>query len=648
MSVTQSVTEWMRATRKECTRWAEFFSVVAGEVDPLAAMDQAKADAWRAFVMENLAAPGQQRMFALQEEALRNQIGRSMQAVVALHQRLAQAAESDESSEVSQVMLSIDASLQRLAIAMNRIRAEDVDEHASLPTLTDEGEPTTEAASPDGGARAPREARSTPPPRRRARAGSGSGPRERAGSGSGPRGRAGAGSGPRGRAGSGSGPRERAGAGSGPRGRAGSGSGSGPRERAAREAEEQITPPERPPPHLQSSAADGPRAGAGAAAGPPPRKSGSRQDPQGRTPHPAAPPPPPDAAAGDGAKEAPQRWKPSTTTEDPVIPLTQRKGGSAPKGKPGPTAPVDAAAGPGASPQTPSLAEEGDAAVAGPDARPTPTPPAKAAERATSGSDKGPSPRRRGSGKGPLRPAATDPRVALLRTYVKRLDREVLGPEEDAALEQVLAILGGALSADEQTLGRRFRYLDQQYAADDASLFSAPLLRDLQRLLKGLSERALQRLEAAAELSQGDRLLFHVSEVEISETPESLPVVQLASSPEGLRPDLLPSYLPRLRGPSAGFTFQVGSREDALLVRRVPENRLELGFIAGPTRLWLTALHVLRTGQRGALNIEPAGDDSPAYFEARLTLPASEETFKVTERFVLAETARFVDRLATS
>jgi hypothetical protein len=92
----------------------------------------------------------------------------------------------------------------------------------------------------------------------------------------------------------------------------------------------------------------------------------------------------------------------------------------------------------------------------------------------------------------------------------------------------------------------------------------------------------------------------------------------------------------------------VGSREGAALVRRIPENRLELGLIAGPTRLWLTALHVLRTGERGALNIEPGGDDSPAYFEARLTLPATEETFKVTQRFVLAETARFVDRLATA
>jgi len=61
--------------------------------------------------------------------------------------------------------------------------------------------------------------------------------------------------------------------------------------------------------------------------------------------------------------------------------------------------------------------------------------------------------------------------------------------------------------------------------------------------------------------------------------------------------------------------------------------------------MWLTAFHVLRLGSGGVLNIEPAGDDLPAYFEARLTLPATEETYAVAQRFVLAETARFVDRI---
>jgi hypothetical protein len=238
--------------------------------------------------------------------------------------------------------------------------------------------------------------------------------------------------------------------------------------------------------------------------------------------------------------------------------------------------------------------------------------------------------------------------VALLRTYVKRLDREVLGPEEDAALEQVLATLSGALSSSEETLARRFRFLDQQFAADDASLFSKPLLEDLRGLLARMTELATARLAEACNQAQADRLLFMIGEVELRDTPDALPVVAAAKASAGLRYGLLPSYLPRLRGPSAGFTFHVGSKEGVTLVRPVPENRLELAFVAGATRVWLTAFHVLRLGTGGALNIEPAGDDIPAYFEARLTLPATDETYAVAQRFVLAETARFVDRIVSA
>ena len=330
-----------------------------------------------------------------------------------------------------------------------------------------------------------------------------------------------------------------------------------------------------------------------------------------------------------------------TTAEDAVIPLTQKKGDSTLA--PLPTDERHGAASgsePGSGSRPSTQPQEGapanrEASGAGSADRSVPGP--AASNRAEA------SPAR-----GPLRPAATDPRVALLRTYVKRLDREVLGAEEDSALEQVVAILGGALASDEDTLSRRLRYLDQQYAADDASLFSEPLMRDLTSLLKGLTERALRRLRHACELAQGDRLLFVVGDVNAASTPEWLPVVALATTPHGLREGLLPTYLPRLRGPSAGFTFNVGTRQGAALVRRLPENRLEFGFIAGPTRLWLTALHVHRNGLSGALNIEPGGDDQPAYFEARLTLPATEETYKVAGRFVLAETARFVDRVATA
>lgn len=259
-----------------------------------------------------------------------------------------------------------------------------------------------------------------------------------------------------------------------------------------------------------------------------------------------------------------------------------------------------------------------------------------------------PAKRKPGAPSSPLRPAATDPRVALLRTYVKRLDREVLGPEEDAALEQVVAILSGALSSSEGTLARRFRFLDQQFAADDASLFSKPLLKDLRGLLAKVTELATARLAAACDQAQADRLLFLIGDVEIRDTPDDLPVVGLARATAGLRAGLLPTYLPRLRGPSAGFTFHVGTMDGASVVRPVPENRLEFGFIAGATRMWLTAFHVLRLGSGGVLNIEPEGDDLPAYFEARLTLPATEETYAVTQRFVLAETARFVDRIVSA
>lgn len=347
------------------------------------------------------------------------------------------------------------------------------------------------------------------------------------------------------------------------------------------------------------------------------------------------------------SKPASPRFKPVRTSEDPVIPLTHKKGDSQLIRLPqralvshGDDAPLGAESSPPHGTRHQGPGEE----IPGEPGSATSGEPLHASGPTTDQHHaSGPRSRR-----GPLRPAATDPRYALLRTYVKRLDREVLGPEEDSALEQVLAILGGALTSDEDTLARRFRYLDQQYAADDEALFSEPLMRDLTGLLGGLTDRAVERLRHACSMAQGDRLIFVVGDVEIRPTPAELPVVALAQSPAGLRDALLPTYLPRLRGPSASFTFGVGTLEGAALVRRVPENRLDFGFIAGPTRLWLTALHVLRSGASGALNIEPGGDDLPAYFEARLTLPATEETYKVAQRFVLAETARFVDRIATA
>jgi hypothetical protein len=316
--------------------------------------------------------------------------------------------------------------------------------------------------------------------------------------------------------------------------------------------------------------------------------------PPATTPAPAAP-----------AVTPPPRFKPVRTAEDPVIELTQKKGDSALIKLPLDEAPVETA-------------------------RPAETTPVRPPARSA----------------GPLRPSETDSRVALLKTYVRRLDREVLGPEEEAALAQVVAILSGALSSDEDTLARRLRYLDQQFAADDASLFSRPVLDDLRALLGTLAAEAAERLRHACDQAQADQLLFVVDPPEVWDTPAALAVVKLATNPQGLRSGLLPSYLPRLRGPAVGFTFHAGVREGATLVRRVPENRLEIGFIAGPSRLWLTALHVLRSG--AGLSIEQGGEDVPAYFEARLALPATEETHAVTQRFVLAEVARFVDRVAVA
>ncbi len=556
---------WTKATRKGCSQWAEFFSVVAGDKNPVESLVGKKALEWGAFLKENFAPLSQRKLLAVTDESVRAQIVRAMQSVLELHKRLAASAEAKNPAEVSEVMLSIDSALQQLAIGLNRVGPSNVDEAIldNLPELPKN--PDHQVTRPSPG-RTAAEKEHDAEIKRQLREGSGSGKTRRPGSGSGVR------------PGSGSGRRPGSGTGRRPR----PGSSSGARPRPSRRA---AAPPPRG--HREASPKTTP----------PPRKPRQSSGPQEQ-----ATPAPPKASPPAGG------FKRVNTQEDQVIPLTQKKGESGliklPKGDEGrPTDEYDQ--------------------------------PASA-------------PRKARAPASPLRPAATDPRVALLRTYVKRLDREVLGPEEDAALEQVLAILSGALSSSEETLARRFRFLDQQFAADDASLFSKPLLKDLRGLLSKVTETATARLGEACNQAQTDRLLFIIGDVELRDTPDELPVVELARAAAGLRAGLLPSYLPRLRGPSAGFTFNVGTRQGASVVRPVPENRLEFGFIAGATRLWLTAFHVLRLGSGGSLNIEPTGDDIPAYFEARLTLPATDETHAVAQRFVLAETARFVDRIVSA
>ncbi len=548
---------WTKETRKGCSKWAEFFCVVAGEANPVTSLVGPKALEWGAFLKKNFAPVTQRQLLAVTDESVRAQVVRSMQSVLELHKRLAAAAEAENPAEVSEVMLSIDAALQRLAIGLNRVSPSNVDEEIlnNLPELPQN--PDDQVTRPSPGRTAAEKERDAAA-KRQLREGSGSRRTRRPGSGSGVR------------PGSSSGVRPRP------------GSASGARPHPSRQST-------MPPPRRSRSAVPAPT--------PPPRKPVRSTGPVART-TPSPTPPTGDAPPAGGFRRV-------HTQEDQVIPLTHKKGESG-------------------LIKLPNLEER----------------------QSTSEYDIGVAPDRKpGAPASPLRPAALDPRVALLRTYVKRLDREVLGPEEDAALEQVLAILSGALSSSPETLARRFRFLDQQFAADEASLFSKPLLKDLRGLLTKMTNLATARLATACDQAQTDRLLFLIGDVEIRDSPDDLPAVGLARASAGLRDGLLPSYLPRLRGPAAGFTFHVGTKEGAAIVRPVPENRLEFGFIAGATRMWLTAFHVLRLGSGGVLNIEPAGDDLPAYFEARLTLPATEETFAVAQRFVLAETARFVDRI---
>jgi len=575
---------WTKVTRKGCSQWAEFFCVVAGEANPVASLVGKKALEWGAFLKENFAPMAQRQLLAVTDESVRAQVVRSMQSVLELHKRLAAAAEAENPAEVSEVMLSIDAALQRLAIGLNRVGPSNVDE-AILDDLPDLPTSPDEQITRRSPGRTTAEKKRDSEAKRQLREGSGSKRTRRPGSGSGAR--PGSESGLR--PGSGSGVRPGSGSGV----RPGSGSGRHPKPGSASGA--------RPRPSRQSSGSSRRRPqSAGLATTPPPRKP--RQ-----TTGPGTPSTPIPGSASATSPPA-DGFKRVHTQEDQVIPLTQKKGESG------------------------LIKLTGQAKSRNADDHESP---AQAK-------------RKPGAPASPLRPAATDPRVALLRTYVKRLDREVLGPEEDAALEQVLAILSGALSSSEETLARRFRFLDQQFAADDASLFSKPLLKDLRGLLAKVTDQAIARLAEACNQAQTDRLLFIIGDMELRDSPDDLPVVDLARASAGLRAGLLPSYLPRLRGPSAGFTFHVGTKDGATVVRPVPENRLEFAFIAGATRMWLTAFHVLRLGSGGVLNIEPTGDDIPAYFEARLTLPATDETYAVAQRFVLAETARFVDRIVSA
>jgi len=516
---------WTEETREGCSKWAEFFSEVAGDANPVSSLVGEKALEWGAFLKKNFAPLAQRQLLAVTDESVRAQVVRAMQTVLSLHKRLAAAAEAENPAEVSEVMLSIDSALQQLEVGLKLISPSNVDEAIldNLPDLPKNPDhqvtrpsPGRTAAEKERDDEAKRQLRDGSGSRRTRRPGSGSGVRPGSGSGV----RPGSGSGVR--PGSGSGVRPGSGSGVRPGSDSGvrpdSSSGVRPRPRSA----SGIRPsPARqstlPPPRRSRSAEQAPT--------PPPRRNRQTTGPVAQQPSPPDPPSSASLPAGG--------FKRVNTQEDQVIPLTQKKGESGliklPTEDDGhPTAKYESSA----EPQHKS-----------------------------------------GAPTSPLRPAALDPRVALLRTYVKRLDREVLGPEEDAALEQVLAILSGALSSSAETLARRFRFLDQQFAADEASLFSKPLLKDLRGLLAKTTNLATARLTAACEQAQTDRLLFLIGDVEIRDSPDDLPVVGLARASAGLRGGLLPSYLPRLRGPSAGFTFHVGTQDGAAIVRPVPRAR---------------------------------------------------------------------------
>lgn len=285
-----------------------------------------------------------------------------------------------------------------------------------------------------------------------------------------------------------------------------------------------------------------------------------------------------------------------------------------------------------------------------------------AGEQPTGCSDEAPSTRR-----SPKNYGAEDARLTLLELYLKSLkSQDTLQAEQMMMLDQVVTILGSALTRDSGDLSSRIARLDRIYTRPDESPLKGKQREEREKEIFTLCRIMRGTLMESWQEASPEGLDLELTAATSMDHASELPIVRLERSlREGLTRWRLPNFLSRLVGPAQSFCYKVKAQKGVPLSWPIPENRLELSLVAEPEGVYIQALHLLEPSEDAPLGLiacpethgggvcfqillsseteknkkpTPAGDDQ----EGRFAEQTNEELVK---RFAVSEVSRFVRHL---
>ena len=260
---------------------------------------------------------------------------------------------------------------------------------------------------------------------------------------------------------------------------------------------------------------------------------------------------------------------------------------------------------------------------------------------------------------------AEDVRLTLLELYLKSLkSQDNLQAEQMMMLDQVVTILGSALTRDSGNLSDRIARLDRIYTRPDESPLKGKQREEREKEIFTLCRIMRHTMMESWQEASPEGLDLELTAATAMDHASELPIVRLERSlREGLTRWRLPNFLSRLVGPAQSFCYKVKAQKGVPLSWPIPENRLELSLVAEPEGVYIQALHLLEPNEDAPLgliacpethgggvcfqillssetekNPTPAGDEQVGRF-------AEQTNEELVKRFAVSEVSRFVRHL---
>ncbi len=270
-------------------------------------------------------------------------------------------------------------------------------------------------------------------------------------------------------------------------------------------------------------------------------------------------------------------------------------------------------------------------------------------------------------GRSPQNYGDEDARLTLLELYLRSLkSQDTLQAEQIMMLDQVVTILGSALTRDSEDLSGRIARLDRIYTRPDESPLKGKQREEREKEIFALCRIMRRTMMESWQKASPEGLDLELTPATAMDHAFELPIVRLERSlREGLTRWRLPNFLSRLVGPAQSFCYKVKAQKGVPLSWPIPENRLEMSLVAEPEGVYIQALHLLEPSEDAPLgliacpethgggvcfqillssetekNKKPSsgGDDQ----EGRFAEQTNEELVK---RFAVSEVSRFVRHL---